>query len=192
VSYDFENITVLIVESSQAMFDLTKSVLITFGVNQIYSAYGFKQGFEMFHHINPDLIIMDWLEEPNNGMELTKKIRSDPDSPNPFVPIILMTGYTLKKRVVMARDSGITTFMAKPYTAKALYKRIEQLVELPRQFVKSENYFGPDRRALREEMYKGPERRSDASAIAIPSDLTASELARQIRLRAETKKEKGS
>ena len=190
MSYDFENITVLVVESSHAMFDLTKSVLITFGVNQIYSSYGFQQGFDTFCHINPDLIIMDWMEEPNNGLELTKRIRADSSSPNPFVPIILMTGYTLKKRVIMARDSGITTFMAKPYTAKALYKRIEQLVERPRQFVKSESYFGPDRRALRADVYKGPERRSDTNSVEVPANVTASQLAREIRARSESQKEK--
>ena len=46
MSYQFRNITVLVVESTKAMFDLTKSVLTAFGVNQVYSAYGFDEGFD--------------------------------------------------------------------------------------------------------------------------------------------------
>lgn len=141
------------------MFDLTKAVLLTFGVNQIYSAYGFDDGFEKFCTINPDLIIIDWLSEPYNGLELTKKIRTDPKSPNAYVPLILMTGYSQKDKVIRARDAGITEFLVKPFTARSLYQRIEQLIERPRTFVKCDTYFGPDRRRKSETHYSGPERR---------------------------------
>ncbi len=161
MSYQFKNITVLVVESTRAMFDLTRSVLQAFGVNQVYSAYGADEGFETFCRVNPDLVIIDWLEDPANGLELTRRIRTDAKSPNPFMPIVMMTGYSQKKRVLQARDSGITEFIVKPFTAKALYQKIEQLVERPRHFVSSENYFGPDRRRKREGEYKGPDRRSD-------------------------------
>lgn len=166
MAYQFRNITVLVIESSRAMFDLTKSVLTTFGVNQIYSAYGFDQGFETYCKLNPDLVIVDWLEDPNNGLELTRKIRSDAASPNPFTPVILMTGYSQKRRVIAARDSGITEFLVKPFTAKAMFQRIEQLIERPRNFVKSEGYFGPDRRRKKDSEYKGPERRDGGQPAA--------------------------
>ena len=170
MSYQFRNITVLVVESTKAMFDLTKSVLIAFGVNQVYSAYGFDEGYESFCRVNPDLVIIDWLDDPKNGLELTKRIRTDETSPNPFTPVVLMTGYSQKKRVLQARDSGITEMLVKPYTAKALYQKIEQLIEKPRNFVRSENYFGPDRRRLaREEDYKGPDRRNLTQPEAKPA-----------------------
>ena len=159
--YQFKNITVLIVESSKPMFDLTKAVLQTFGVNQIYSAFGYDEGFARMCRLNPDLVIIDWLDEPNNGMELTKKIRRSAESPNPFVPIILMTGYSQKRRVIAARDAGITEFLVKPFTANALYQRIEQLIEAPRDFVRADSYFGPDRRRKRDADYSGPERRAE-------------------------------
>lgn len=160
MSYQFKNITVLVVESTRAMFDLTRSVLQTFGVNQVYSAYGCDEGYDTFIRVNPDLVVIDWLEDPNNGLELTRRIRTNKKSPNPFIPIVLMTGYSQKKRVLQARDSGITEFLVKPFTAKALYQKIEQLIERPRHFVASENYFGPDRRRKREGEYAGPDRRT--------------------------------
>ncbi len=177
MSYQFKNITVLIIESSHAMFDLTKSVLLGFGVNQIYSAYGYEDGFRTLCRVNPDLVIVDWLDSPD-GLDLTKKIRMDEKSPNPFVPIILMTGYSQKKRVIMARDAGITEFLVKPFTARALYQRIEQLIERPRDFIKCEGYFGPDRRRKRDGEYKGPEKRENA-------EKTAAAKAREIRDRSK-------
>lgn len=179
MSYQFKNISVLIVESSHAMFDLTKSVLQGFGVNQIYSAYGHDEGFQMFCKVNPDLVIIDWLNRPD-GLELTKKIRYDSKSPNPFIPIILMTGYSQKSRVIKARDAGITEFLVKPFTAKALFQRIEQLIERPRQFVKCDSYFGPDRRRKREGAYTGPERRDTP-------ETSAARKAKEIRDRSKDK-----
>ncbi len=179
MAYQFKNITVLVIENSKPMFDLTKSVLQTFGVTQIYSAFGFDDGFMRMCRLNPDLVIIDWLEEPNNGMELTKKIRRSAETPNPFVPIILMTGYSQKRRVIAARDAGITEFLVKPFTANALYQRIEQLIEAPRSFVKNENYFGPDRRRKKDGDYQGPERRDEPGEADRPR--FASEKAREMR-----------
>jgi CheY-like chemotaxis protein len=189
MSYQFRNITVLVVESTKAMFDLTKSVLVTFGVNQVYSAYGFDEGFETFCRVNPDLVIIDWLDDPKNGLELTKRIRTDDKSPNPFTPVVLMTGFSQKKRVLQARDSGITEMLVKPYTAKALYQKIEQLIEKPRHFVKSESYFGPDRRRGKEEEYRGPDRRTpdqpEPRPVTQVSVSTALQKAREIQRRKE-------
>lgn len=194
MSYQFKNITVLVVESTRAMFDLTRSVLQAFGVNQVYSAYGADEGFEAFCRVNPDLIIIDWLEDPGNGLELTKRIRTDKKSPNPFVPIVLMTGYSQKKRVLQARDSGITEFLVKPFTAKALYQKIEQLIERPRHFVSTDGYFGPDRRRKRESEYKGPDRRGEQpepkAATTTVSLATAVAKAKEIKERQEQAGEK--
>jgi len=88
-------------------------------------------------------------------------VRTDPESPDQFVPIIMLSGHTEKARVMQARDAGITEFMAKPIAARALYARMVAVIEHPRTFVKTASYFGPDRR--RQDMpFPGPDRRSTA------------------------------
>src|SRR5690606_12159666 len=185
MTYQFKNMKVLIVESTRAMSDLTKSVLMTFGVTDMHTAFDSTEGFNLFCSVEPDLVIIDWLQEPDNGLELTRRIRSDKRSPNPFTPIILMTGYSQKRRVVQARDSGITEFLVKPFTAKALYQRIEQIIEMPRYFVVSEKYFGPDRRRRRENSYAGPDRRTSPP----PEPYTAPEPVKPALSAAEKAKE---
>lgn len=169
MAYDFNKISVLIIESTQPMFEMTRSILKAFGINNIYHAFDSKQGFQKFCRSKPDIVIMDWLEEPFNALTLTKKIRSDGDSVDPYVPIILMSGYSSKKRVLSARDSGVTIFMAKPYSATVLYNRIKHLVERPRKFVKNDSFCGPDRRNERPLPYDGPEHRADVLLSATGS-----------------------
>ena len=161
MSYQLQSIKVLIVEDNQPMLNLAKSLMATFGVGVIYTAKNGEEGFKEFCNTNPDLVIADWMMKPMDGISLTRRIRNDPVSPNQFVPIILMTGFSEKRRVVQARDAGVTEFLMKPFNARDLYRRISQVIEKPRQFVRSDDFFGPDRRRKRTTEYDGPKRRED-------------------------------
>jgi len=71
----------------------------------------------------------------------------------------MLTGHSEKRRVTVARDAGVTEFLAKPISAKGLYQRIMNVVASPRPFIKTKTYFGPDRRRNTSNAYIGPERR---------------------------------
>lgn len=161
MSYRFETLKVLVVEDNQPMLELTKSLLQTFGIGNIFTAMDGETGYNVFCLRNPDLVIADWMMQPCDGISLSRRIRNDQRSPNQYVPIILMTGFSEKRRVIAARDAGITEFLVKPFNARDLYRRIVQIIEKPRQFVRSEDFFGPDRRRKSTNVYSGPLRRKD-------------------------------
>jgi DNA-binding response OmpR family regulator len=94
-------------------------------------------------------------------------IRQPGANANPYVPIIMLTGYCEKKRVLMARDAGVTEFLAKPISAKALYQRVVTIVLNPRPFIRTRSYFGPDRRRNTTQNFVGPERRKGGQAEII-------------------------
>lgn len=171
MSYKFESLKVLVVEDNEPMLELTKSILQTFGVGTLYTAMDGEHGFTIFCKSNPDMVIADWMMQPCDGISLTRRIRNDKRSPNPYVPIILMTGFSEKRRVISARDAGVTEFLVKPFNARDLYRRIVQVIEKPRQFIRAEDFFGPDRRRNRTSAYTGPLRRHDdlKTAQASPS-----------------------
>jgi len=79
----------------------------------------------------------------------------------------MVTGHTEKSRVMAARDAGVTEFLAKPISAKALYQRIVNVVANPRPFIKTKSYFGPDRRRNSSSSYVGMERRKGGKAEVI-------------------------
>lgn len=149
------------VDDNHPMLEITKSLLLTFGVGQILTAKDGERAFELYLQYNPDLIITDWMMRPMDGITLAKKIRRDKESVNPYVPVILMTGFTERHRIFEARDQGITEILVKPFKARDLYKRLYQIIEKPRQFVKSDEFFGPDRRRRAPEDYNGARRRGE-------------------------------
>ena len=85
-----------------------------------------------------------------DGLELTQMIRQPGANANPYVPIIMLTGHSEKKRVIAARDAGVTEFLAKPISAKALYQRILNVVANPRPFIKHQELFRPGPAAQRQ------------------------------------------
>lgn len=169
MAYNFNNVQVLVVESSVAMFQLVKGVLGLLSVPEknVHSAYTIEEAFAKFCSVNHDLIIPDWLQNPDRGIHLTKMIRMDKASVNPYVPIIMTAGSGHYSRVIKARDAGISEYLVKPFSAKSLADRIVRVIEKPRLFVVSENYVGPDRR-VRSEGYTGPERRSQETQPVVP------------------------
>lgn len=162
MAYQFENARILIVEDMAPMLGVTTSILNIFGFKYVDGARSVEDAYRLFRAHNHDLVITDWQMEPEDGLQLIRMIRNNEDSPNKFVPIILMTGYSDRTRVENARDTGITEFLMKPFTARDLYARIVQIIEKPRQFVDAQEFFGPDRRRRRNIAYKGGEKRGDS------------------------------
>ncbi len=165
MAYNFTNVRVLVVESSEQMFRLIKGVLNLFTVpeSNIYAAYSVEEAFDKYRKYNHDLIIVDWLQNPDRGIKLTRIIRTDKTSPNPFVPVIMTAGSAHFPRVIKARDCGISEYLVKPFTAKSLAERITRVIERPRLFVVSDTFTGPDRRVKADPRFKGPDRRKEAA-----------------------------
>ncbi|MCB1555806.1 MAG: response regulator [Alphaproteobacteria bacterium] len=168
MAYELNTVTALIVEDNYPMREITKALLESFGVGTVVVANDGEEGLHQYKKTNPDIIILDWMMEHMNGLTFTVQIRNDKTGPNPYVPIILMTGFNEENRVKEARDCGITEYLAKPFTAKTLYSRVTQVIERPRPFVQSEDFLGPDRRRTKTTEYGGPLRRHDDVAPLPP------------------------
>ena len=146
MAFDFTKLQVMVVEDSHPMRHLVRNVLEALEIKNIVEAANGQEGFDKIVEINPDIIIIDWDMEPIDGIELTQMIRKSPMSPNRLVPIIFLTGYSSAKKVMQARDSGVTEFVVKPFSASDIAKRIAYVINRPRDFIDCETYFGPDRR----------------------------------------------
>jgi two-component system chemotaxis response regulator CheY len=146
---------------------MLRTLLHGFGAREVHEAEDGASGLESFTQHLPDIVITDWAMPIFDGLELTQMIRQPGANSNPYVAIIMLTGHSEKKRVVAARDAGITEFLAKPISAKGLYQRIVNVVANPRPFIKTKTYFGPDRRRNVNPNYVGTERRKGGKADVI-------------------------
>ena len=107
----------------------------------------------------PDIAIIDY-DMPLDGLSLLTKIRRAANSPDPTLPVIVMTSLTDLKRVRALRDSGASEVIAKPFNAAAVLSRVAALIDNPRTFIKTPTFIGPDRRRRTAPGYAGPFRRS--------------------------------
>ena len=139
-------LTVLVVDDNKAMRSLTAAVLAGLGVRNVLEADDGEAGLKVLRTYDVDLAIVDFKMAPMDGINFTDRVRNTPDSPNPYLPIIMLTGHADRARVLRARDAGVTEFMVKPIAAKALTQRIQAMILQPRPFLKLNGYFGPDRR----------------------------------------------
>jgi CheY-like chemotaxis protein len=162
--YRFDRLKIMVVDDNAHMRKLVVTILQAFGCTHVYEAVDAKIAWSLLRETSPDVILLDWMMEGMTGLEFTKQIRTSPASPNPFLPIIMLTGNTSMDCVNAARDAGVNEFLAKPVSVKAVMARLTSVIENPRAFVRTKAYFGPCRRRRGKEEYRGPERRAEAES----------------------------
>ena len=173
VAYDtrsrLRGVNVLLINNDLKILDLIENILQRLGFGNVFVA---KDGFEAIQNLKNnkvDFVTTDWdlrpcsesAEEipdnafivspwgkfpPVSGVNFVRCLRHSPKSPNPFVPVIMMTGPTKKNNIMFARDSGVNEVLLKPIEAHDLCDRIISIIDEPRPFVTCEDFKGPCRR----------------------------------------------
>lgn len=175
-AYGFDRIHLLIVEDNLFMRNLYSAILRAMEFEQIRMAADGSEAFELMRDFPPDIIITDAAMQPLDGFDFVHLVRTAADSPNPLVPIIMVTGYHNKASVERARDVGVNEYLAKPVTPAGLYSRIHQVISKPRPFVRTPAYFGPNRRRRANPNFTGPFRRASDKRIGPPTRAEAANM----------------
>lgn len=163
-------LSVLIVDDSKHMCELITAMLRAFGIGQAVACQDVSSALSYLRRQNVDIIITDFALPSANGVEFVHHLRWHAQSPAPFVPVLMVTGYSDRIRVEAARDAGINEFLVKPVTPRALFDRLVALIDSPRAFVRSPTYMGPDRRRRRVLGFNGPYKRT-TDGVSDSSDL---------------------
>ncbi len=156
--YDISKLNILVLEKHLLIRNLFTEVFRTFGVPTVQSTPEMEKAWQMYVNFPIDVVFCDWCSELD-GLEFLRRIRMDDDSPNPFVPVVVITANTELHHVLEARDNGMTEFLAKPVSAKQVYTRICNVIENHRPFIRAGGFFGPDRCRHQTDYNEGPERR---------------------------------
>ena len=160
------SIRVLLVDDNQHMRAIVAAVLAGVGVQHVRECCDGAEALDALRQWPADMAIVDFHMSPIDGVEFTRLVRQAADSPNPFLPIIMLTGHAARQRVEEARDAGVTEFVVKPVTARAVLDRINAVINKARPFVRTSEYFGPDRRRRQDPAYHGPWRRKGDDELA--------------------------
>lgn len=164
------DLQVMIVDDNRQMRFVLRCMLRALGVYRVLEAEAALDAYALMSKTQIDFLLVDWNMQPVDGLAFTKMVRLSEDSPNPYVPILMITAHTELSRVAAARDVGVTGFLRKPITPRMLLERINAALLDPRPFVRAAGYFGPDRRRGPKPNYAGPYRRAGEPDAQSPKD----------------------
>jgi CheY-like chemotaxis protein len=159
-----DKVRFLLVDDNVHMLNIVKTLLRGFGATKVFEARESAHALQRLREDGIDIMILDYMLGEEDGVEFLRRLRRDPGSPAPFVPVIMLTAHADRGRVEAARDAGASEFCTKPVTAAEMMRKVAAVIDHPRPFVRTEAYVGPDRRRRDDPEFEGPERRKDRLA----------------------------
>lgn len=160
--YSFDRLNALVVEDNDYMREVMTDLLRQLGFRDVKRAKSGAEAIELLkivgqsssnqYGLGIDVVISDLIMAPVNGILLLRWIRAAKESPDRFMPFVMLSGAADTGYVNSARDLGATEFLAKPFSARSVSQRLLSLIDHPRQFVMTQEYFGPDRRRRKGEV----------------------------------------
>lgn len=146
IARQVEKLKVLVVDDEPSMRKVVRALLQSIGIKIIYEAADGHDGIEKIRTRAPDLIILDWEMPSPNGPEFMRTLRSPEKFPLPDVPVIMLTGYSERSRVLEAIQLGVNEYLLKPVSSTALLARIVSILLHPRRMIRRGDYYGPEPR----------------------------------------------
>jgi len=139
---------VLVVDDEHTMRRVTRSLLQSIGVKNIRDACDGREGLQAVCSWGPDVVVVDWKMPNLSGLEFVRRVRSPNEFPYPDVPIIMLTAFGERSRVLEAVDLGVNEFLLKPVSSKALQARLISILTKPRRMVKKGDCYVPEPRKI--------------------------------------------
>ena len=124
---EFEKLPVLVVDDEEEIRDLIQEILRDLGIVRVHLAENGEMAWQRLSRseLDYDLVISDWLMPRMDGLELLQKMRQ-------FGSEILFMMLTVKvtgEAVAAAVESGVTLYVAKPFTYGDFSKKVSALAK---------------------------------------------------------------
>jgi two-component system, chemotaxis family, chemotaxis protein CheY len=139
-------LSVMVADDNRHIRDIIVQILRALGVRTMHMAEDGVSAFQILCSQPIDIVIIDNRMQPISGTDFTRLVRRSEESPNPYVPILMVTGYADKRTIIEARNAGVHDIIVKPLSAALVSTRLSEVILNPRNFVRTKTYFGPDRR----------------------------------------------
>lgn len=120
---------VLVVDDNRDIRNYIRDILRDY--YDITEASNGQEGLEQIAIRKPVLVISDVMMPVMNGYDLTRAIKSDPQTS--AIPVILLTAKATGDMKVEGLESGANDYMYKPFYAKELLARVRNLILLYEQ-----------------------------------------------------------
>jgi len=116
-------IKILVVDDQECMRKVISHILKQLGFEHISVAADGKIAFNMLRNGCFNFVISDWNMPNMSGIQLLKLIRKTDELKT--LPVLLITAENEKSQVMEAAKAGVNSFIAKPFSAAQLEKKID-------------------------------------------------------------------
>lgn len=134
---NLDQMNILIVDDNQPMRRLFHTLIGLLGPGAIHEAHCGESALKILRDHPIDIMISDWRMNPMDGESLVRYIRTSPDSPNPFLPIIAVSAYATEDVTPAMYDLGVNAVMVKPITMSLFLNTVRAVVARPLGQVRS-------------------------------------------------------
>ncbi len=134
---------VLVVEDSSTTRLYLREVLCKLGISSIEMAEDGADAIEKLGAFPADVAICDLHMVPLDGIEFTRLLRNADDSPNPHLPLLMLTGDATAAQLKNAMAAGVHGFMSKPIDGETLRRNLTALFSRPLVFTQGERSLLP-------------------------------------------------
>ena len=157
------DISVLILEDNHQMRMLMTTILNGLGIRQVSGAECVDEAIDRCLHNQYDIFLVDQLlRGRDSGLRFVKWLRMSGESRAPMAPVITISSFSERSRIIEAINAGVDEFLVKPLRPVDMARRIQAVGMKRRKFVRTGDYFGPCRRRLPVPAnFAGPYRRAD-------------------------------
>jgi class 3 adenylate cyclase len=118
---------ILIVDDNETNRDILVTRLGVHGYELLQAADG-EEALAAAKEHRPDLILLDVMMPKLDGIEVTRRIKSDPEMP--FTPIILVTAKADSKDIVAGLEAGADEYLTKPVDQMSLVARVKSVLRI--------------------------------------------------------------
>ena len=120
------NIKVLIVDDSPTMRRILVNTVIKAGYPNLQEAEDGRDALAKMMAGKFDLLMTDWNMPNMCGLELVQAVRADANLKG--IPILMVTTRNLKEDIIIAIKSGVNGYIVKPFDAKTLNAKINEIM----------------------------------------------------------------
>lgn len=116
---------ILIVEDEKDILQLVKLYLEKEGFRTVAAATG-ADGLTQVAAEKPDLVVLDLMLPELDGLEVCKRLRSQPDTAT--LPILMLTAKAEETDTIIGLELGADDYVTKPFSPKTLVARVKALL----------------------------------------------------------------
>jgi CheY-like chemotaxis protein len=116
---------ILIVDDNPSNLKLMRVLLSGEGY-EVRTAHNAEEALGSLPSFHPALILMDIQMPGMDGLELTRRIKADPNTS--AVPVVAITAYAMSGDEARAKEAGCDAYVTKPIDTRALPKLISNLI----------------------------------------------------------------